>query len=294
VVAPVPHLANRQHYEVPAVFFEVVLGRNLKYSSALWDPGTASLDDAEARMLALTCERAGLADGQRILDLGCGWGSLALFAAERHPGARITAVSNSASQGAFVRARAAARGLGNVEVVTADVNRFAPPGRFDRVVSVEMFEHVRNWPELLRRVRGWLEPGGRLFVHVFAHRRFAYPFEVDGDGDWMARHFFTGGIMPSHELLARVGGPLEVEARWLVPGTHYQRTAEAWLRRLDSGFPRAVAALARALPRREAELQARRWRIFFLACAELFGFAGGEEWVVSHHRLAPAGPGVRA
>jgi cyclopropane-fatty-acyl-phospholipid synthase len=293
-VAPVPHLANRQHYEVPAEFFEVVLGRNLKYSSALWDPGTASLDDAEARMLALTCERAGLADGQRILDLGCGWGSLALFAAERHPGARITAVSNSASQGAFVRARAAARGLGNVEVVTADVNRFAPPGRFDRVVSVEMFEHVRNWPELLRRVRGWLEPGGRLFVHVFAHRRFAYPFEVDGDGDWMARHFFTGGIMPSHELLARVGGPLEVEARWLVPGTHYQRTAEAWLRRLDSGFPRAVAALARALPRREAELQARRWRIFFLACAELFGFAGGEEWVVSHHRLAPAGPGVRA
>jgi cyclopropane-fatty-acyl-phospholipid synthase len=290
-VAPVPQLANRQHYEVPAEFYEVVLGRHLKYSSGLWAPGAASLDEAEAAMLALTCERAGLADGQRILDLGCGWGSLTLFAAERHPGARITAVSNSASQGAFIRARAAARGLGNVEVVTADMNRFAPAGRFDRVVSVEMFEHMRNWPELLRRVRGWLEPGGRLFVHVFAHRRLAYPFEVDGDGDWMARHFFTGGLMPSHDLLSRLAGPFQVEARWLVPGTHYQRTAEAWLERLDAGWPRAVAALERALPRGEAELQARRWRIFFLACAELFGFAGGQEWVVSHHRLAPAAEG---
>ena len=287
-VAPVPHLANRQHYEVPASFFEVVLGRHMKYSSGLWGPATASLDDAEGDMLALTCERAGLEDGQRILDLGCGWGSLALFAAERHPRARITAVSNSRSQGAFVRARAAARGLGNVEVVTADVNGFTPRGRFDRVVSVEMFEHVRNWPELLRRVRGWLEPRGRLFVHVFAHRRLAYPFEVDGDGDWMARHFFTGGIMPSHDLLARLGGPFEVEARWIVPGTHYQRTAEAWLARLDAGRGRAVAALAHVLPRRQAELQAGRWRIFFLACAELFGFAGGEEWLVSHHLLRPA------
>lgn len=291
-VAPVPHLANRQHYEVPAGFFEIVLGRHMKYSSALWEPGTASLDDAEAAMLAITCERAGLEEGQRILDLGCGWGSLSLFAAERHPGARITAVSNSASQGAFIRARAAARGLRNVEVVTADMNRFAPSDRFDRVVSVEMFEHMRNWPELLRRVRGWLEPSGRLFVHVFAHSRFAYPFEADGDGDWMARNFFTGGIMPSHDLLGRLAGPFEVEARWLVPGSHYQRTAEAWLERLDAGWPRAVAALSRVLPRSEAERQARRWRIFFLACAELFGFAGGEEWVVSHHRLAPA-PEVR-
>jgi cyclopropane-fatty-acyl-phospholipid synthase len=287
-VAPAPHLANRQHYEVPASFFEVVLGRHMKYSSGLWGPATASLDDAEGDMLALTCERAGLEDGQRILDLGCGWGSLALFAAERHPRARITAVSNSRSQGAFVRARAAARGLGNVEVVTADVNGFAPRGRFDRVVSVEMFVHMRNWPELLRRVRGWLEPRGRLFVHVFAHRRLAYPFEVDGDGDWMARHFFTGGIMPSHDLLARLGGPFEVEARWIVTGTHYQRTAEAWLARLDASRERAVAALANVLPRRQAELQAGRWRIFFLACAELFGFAGGEEWLVSHHLLRPA------
>ncbi|HEY6099047.1 MAG TPA: cyclopropane-fatty-acyl-phospholipid synthase family protein [Anaeromyxobacter sp.] len=292
-IAEVPHLANAQHYEVPSDFFALVLGRNRKYSSAVWPAGVRSLDDAEDAMLALTCERAGIGDGQDILELGCGWGSLSRYMARRYPGSRITAVSNSASQGAFVRARAAARGLRNVEVVTADMNRFAPSDRFDRVVSVEMFEHMRNWPELLRRVRGWLEPAGRLFVHVFAHRRFAYPFAVDGDGDWMARHFFTGGMMPSHDLLGRAGGPFEVEARWLVPGTHYQRTAEAWLERLDAGWTRAVAALARVLPRGEAERQARRWRIFFLACAELFGFAGGEEWVVSHHRLAPV-PEVRA
>ena len=288
-LAPVPQLANRQHYEVPPAFFDVVLGRHLKYSSALWEPGTETLDEAEAAMLELTCRRAGVADGQRILELGCGWGSLCLWMAERYPRSSVTAVSNSASQGAFVRERAQARGLANLEVVTADMNRFAPAGRFDRVVSVEMFEHMRNWPELLRRIGAWLEPDGRLFVHVFAHRQFAYPFEVDGDGDWMARHFFTGGIMPAHELLSFVPGPLEVEERWLLPGTHYARTAEAWLARLDAGRARAIAVLATVMPRREAELQFGRWRIFFLACAELFGFAGGEEWVVSHSRLRPAG-----
>ena len=288
-IAPVPHLANRQHYEVPAGFFEVVLGRSMKYSSALWNPGTSHLDDAERAMLALTCERAGVADGQRILDLGCGWGSFTLHAAERFPCALVTAVSNSASQGAFVRARAAARGLSNVEVVTADVSRFVPRGRFDRIVSVEMFEHLRNWQELLGRAHGWLERDGRMFLHVFSHRRFAYPFEVDGDGDWMARHFFTGGIMPSHDLVSRVRGPFDVEASWVVAGTHYARTAEAWLERLGEGRERALAALGRTMPYHEAERQLGRWRVFFLACAELFGFANGEEWAVSHHRLSPGG-----
>lgn len=286
-LAPVPHLANAQHYEVPAAFFEAVLGRHLKYSCALWEPGAATLEDAEAAMLDLTCRRAGLADGQRILELGCGWGSLSLWVAERYPAARVTAVSNSTSQGAFIRARAAARGLRNLEVVTADMNRFTPEGRFDRVVSVEMFEHMRNWPALLGRIDGWLEPDGRLFVHVFAHRRYAYPFEVDGDGDWMARHFFTGGIMPAHDLLARVPSPFEVEARWFVDGTHYQRTAEAWLARLDAHRAQAEAALATALPAEEAALQVGRWRLFFLACEELFGFAGGQEWGVSHALLRP-------
>jgi cyclopropane-fatty-acyl-phospholipid synthase len=289
-IAPVPHLANAQHYEVPAAFFEVVLGHRLKYSSCLWEPGTATLDEAEDAMLHLTATRAGLRDGQAVLDLGCGWGAFTLHAAARYPAARITAVSNSASQRAFIRARAAERGLSNVEVVTADVNRFEPGRCFDRIVSVEMLEHVRNWPALLRRIHRWLAPQGRLFAHVFAHRRFAYPFEVDGDGDWMARHFFTGGIMPSHDLFSRVGGPLEVEQRWFVNGAHYARTAEAWLARLDAGRERAVAALAGAgTSREEAERQVGRWRVFFLACAELFAYAAGEEWGVSHHLLRPRG-----
>jgi cyclopropane-fatty-acyl-phospholipid synthase len=288
-VAEVPELANAQHYEVPPAFFEAVLGRHLKYSCGLWSAADTTLDESEAAMLALTCERAGVADGQRILELGCGWGSLSLWMAERLPGARITAVSNSGPQREFILARARARGLGNLEVLTADVNRFDPGARFDRVVSVEMFEHLRNWPEALRRVARWLEPDGRLFLHVFAHQRYAYRFEDEGDGDWMARHFFSGGIMPVRDLAARVGGPLEVEASWVVPGTHYARTSEAWLAKLDAAWPRAVAALSRGRTRAEAERQAQRWRLFFLACAELFGYAGGEEWVVSHARLRPAG-----
>lgn len=286
-LAPSPDAANRQHYEVPAEFFALVLGRHLKYSAGLWEPGTASLDGAEAAMLERTCARADLRDGQEVLELGCGWGSLSLLMAGRYPRSRFVAVSNSGSQGAFVRARAKERGLANLEVRTADMNGFAPaPGaRFDRIVSVEMFEHMRNWPELFRRVHGWLAPDGRVFVHVFAHRRFAYPFEVDGHGDWMARHFFTGGIMPAHDLPARIPGPLEVEESWLVPGTHYARTAEAWVERLDANRAAALAVLGRDLPPAEARRQLQRWRIFFLACAELFAFRGGTEWVVSHHRL---------
>jgi len=284
-VAPSPEAANRQHYEVPPAFFEVVLGRHMKYSAGLWEPGAASIDEAEGAMLELTGARAGLRDGQRVLELGCGWGSLCLWMAERYPGSRITAVSNSRSQGAHVRAAARARGLPNLEVLTADVSRLALPGRFDRIVSVEMLEHVRNWPELFRRLGGWLSPGGRVFLHVFAHRRFAYPFEVDGDADWMARHFFTGGMMPSHDLAARVPGPLEVEESWVVPGTHYARTAEAWLERLEARRPEALEALRQGMDAEEALLQLRRWRIFFLACAELFAFRGGTEWGVSHHRL---------
>jgi cyclopropane-fatty-acyl-phospholipid synthase len=283
-VAPVPRLANDQHYEVPAAFFRTVLGRNMKYSSALWEDGVATLDAAEDAMLALTCERAQLADGQRILELGCGWGSLTLFMAARFPRSRVVAVSNSASQREHILSEAGKRRLQNVEVITADMNQFAPEGRFDRVVSVEMFEHMRNWPELLRRIGGWLEPGGKLFVHVFAHRSFAYPFETSADDDWMGRHFFTGGIMPSDDLLPRVRGELRLEGHWKVPGTHYARTAEAWNDNLVARSEEAAAALG--LPPAEARLQVRRWRIFFLACAELFGFAGGSEWIVSHYRLA--------
>jgi cyclopropane-fatty-acyl-phospholipid synthase len=286
-VAPVPALPNRQHYEVPAAFFREVLGRHMKYSCALWPEGTSGLDAAEEAMLALTCERAQLGDGQRILELGCGWGSLSLYAAGRWPGSSILAVSNSASQRAFILGEAARRGLANLEVITADMNGFRPEGRFHRVVSVEMFEHMRNWPELMRRISGWLAPGGKLFVHVFAHRRFAYPFESSGQEDWMGRHFFTGGIMPSDDLLPRIRGPLALESHWVVPGTHYARTAEAWHRNLLDRS--AAAAVALGLPPAQARLQIRRWRIFFLACAELFGFSGGREWFVSHYRLAAPG-----
>jgi cyclopropane-fatty-acyl-phospholipid synthase len=215
-VAPVPALANRQHYEVPAAFFEQVLGTRMKYSSGFWPEGVTTLDGSEEAMLRLTSERAGLADGQRILELGCGWGSFTLWAAEHFPASQVVGVSNSASQRAFILERARRRGLDNVQVVTADMNRFQADRRFDRVVSVEMFEHMRNWPELLRRVHGWMVPDGKLLVHVFAHARFAYLFQTHADDDWMGRHFFTGGMMPSEDLLPRVRGPFDLEQRWTV------------------------------------------------------------------------------
>jgi cyclopropane-fatty-acyl-phospholipid synthase len=271
-----PGEANAQHYEVPAAFFERVLGPNMKYSACYFSRGVTRLADAEEAMLALTAARARLSDGQRVLDLGCGWGSLTLWAARRFPGSRFVAVSNSTAQREFIAARAPE----NVEVITADMNDFEAPGRFDRVVSIEMFEHVRNWAALLARVHGWLAPEGRLFVHVFAHRQFAYPYEdVDGD-DWMARTFFSGGMMPSVDLIERVGAPFRVVERNTIDGTHYARTAEAWLDNLD----RHRVECTRILGDRRA---VSRWRMFFLACAELFGYAHGREWMVAHHLLAP-------
>ncbi len=281
--------ANEQHYEVPAAFYELVLGRHLKYSSAWFDDDRDDddLDGAEAAMLELTCGRAGLEDGQRVLELGCGWGSLTLWMAERFPGARITALSNSASQRRFIEARAAERALTNLSVVTANVADFAPAGRFDRVVSVEMLEHVRNYDEMFRRVRRWLEPDGRLFFHVFAHRSSPYPFETTGDDDWMGKHFFTGGQMPSPGLFERFEDDLETEERWTVPGTHYARTAEAWRRRLDRNAAAVESVFAATYGPGEARTWVHRWRVFFLACAELFRFDDGREWFVHHARLRP-------
>jgi cyclopropane-fatty-acyl-phospholipid synthase len=272
--------ANAQHYEVPAAFFRLVLGRHLKYSSGYWTPATPSLDAAEEAMLALTCDRAGLADGQRVLELGCGWGSLTLWMARRFPGSRFVAVSNSASQRAFIEAQ----GLPNLQVLTADMNHFDVPAGFDRVVSVEMFEHMRNWPALLRRVSRWLVPGGQAFLHVFCHRRHAYTFETDGADDWMGRHFFTGGLMPAFGLLDAIGGPMPVAARWFEPGTHYARTAAAWRGRLEARRGE-VLAVFRDHYGRDAARWFHRWRLFFLACEELFGFADGQEWGVGHFLL---------
>lgn len=285
-VAAVPERPNEQHYELPASFFEEVLGPRLKYSAGYWPPGTETLAASEERMLALTGRRARLADGQRILELGCGWGSLTLWMAERYPEARITAVSNSSRQGAFLAERAADLGAGDrLDVVTADVNEFAPRGRFDRVVSIEMFEHMRNWEELLVRIARWLEPGGELFLHVFSHRRHGYLYRDRGTGDWMARHFFTGGLMPSDDLPDRLSHPLRTEGRWRISGLHYRRTADAWLARLDERRDRVLEIFREVYGPDRAERWYRRWRLFFLAVSEMFGYRGGEEWGVVHHRL---------
>jgi cyclopropane-fatty-acyl-phospholipid synthase len=286
--------ANEQHYELPPEFFTAVLGRHLKYSCAYYRldgrgdtaiPGGVDLDSAEAAMLELTLRRARLADGERILELGCGWGSLTLTMAARFPRARITAVSNSRPQREYIEAQARVRGLGNVEVLTRDANvlEFPPGTAFDRVVSVEMFEHMRNYERLLERIAGWLRPGGTLFVHIFSHRRYAYPFEVRDADDWMARWFFTGGIMPSDDLLLHFQRDLVVTEHWQIDGRHYQRTAEAWLANMDRARARIEPLLARTYGEREAKRWWVRWRVFFMACAELWGFADGREWLVSHY-----------
>ena len=270
--------ANTQHYEVPPDFFVRVLGPHRKYSACYWPLGVTTLAAAETAMLELNAERAQLADGQDILDLGCGWGSFALWAAARYPSSRITAVSNSRNQRVFIEQRATERGLANLSVRTADARTLElPAASFDRVVSIEMFEHMRNYERLLRRIATWLRPGGALFVHVFAHRRFAYPFDDNGSTDWMAREFFTGGIMPSADLLAQFQTDLRIAERWQLDGTHYARTAEAWY----DNLMRERAAVEALLGRRAFQ----RWRVFFLACAEMFGYARGSEWLVAHYRF---------
>jgi cyclopropane-fatty-acyl-phospholipid synthase len=283
-IALQPEKANEQHYEVPPGFFELTLGPHLKYSSAYWPDGVATLADAEAQMLALSSERAELRDGQDVLELGCGWGSLTLHMARTYPNSRIVAVSNSAPQREFILARAPA----NVDVVTADMNDFTIDRQFDRVVSIEMFEHMRNYRDLLGRVAGWLRPDGRLFVHVFCHRRYAYLFETEGDHNWMGKYFFTAGLMPSLDLLPRFDRDLEVEDQWAVHGTHYGRTAEAWRLNLETRRS-AVMDVLRATYGRDAHRWYHRWRIFFLACEELFNYRGGDEWLVGHYRFRHTG-----
>jgi len=282
-VALLPHKANEQHYEVPSAFFGEVLGRRRKYSASWWPDGVVDLDAAEEAALAATAERAGLADGQRILELGCGWGSLTLWMAQRFPRARITAVSNSHSQRAHIEAEAYRHRFGNVRVVTTDVAQFRPDARFDRVVSVEMFEHLRNWPEIFRRVAGWLKADGRFFMHVFVHRSTPYAFEERDDSDWMARHFFSGGMMPSDDLAPRFQDDLALRARWRWDGTHYARTAEAWLANMDARRERVWPILAQTYGAEHAALWWTRWRLFFMSCAELFAHDGGRQWWVAHY-----------
>ena len=271
--------ANAQHYEVPPAFFARVLGPHLKYSCCYWPAGVEALGAAEVAMLELTAERAGLADGQAVLDLGCGWGALTLWAAARFPHSRITAITSSHAQRDFVADEARRRNLANVTALAADVRTVRlPAGGFDRVVSIEMFEHMRNYQALLRRIAGWLRPGGALLVHVFAHRRHAYAYEDNGPSDWMAREFFTGGLMPSAGLFRSFQDDLAITDEWQLAGTHYARTAEAWHENLVA----ARAEIEALLGRRAYQ----RWRVFFLACAELFGYRDGREWIVAHYRFA--------
>ena len=274
--------ANEQHYELPPRFFELVLGPHLKYSCCHFPEGVTELEHAEASMLTLTCERAQLQDGQQILELGCGWGSLSLWMAKHYPNSSILAVSNSRPQREFIESRAQELGLTNLSVQTCDMNDFTTEQHFDRVVSVEMFEHMRNWQSLLERISNWLKPEGKLFIHIFSHRRYAYAFSSEGDSNWMGRYFFTGGIMPSNDLLLYFQKDLLLEQHWVLSGVHYQRTADAWLQMMDSQKGEILQTF-RETYGKGADIWFQRWRMFFLATSEVWGFRGGNEWLISHY-----------
>ncbi len=294
-VALIPERANEQHYEVPSAFFRHVLGPRLKYSCCHWPDGVHQLEQAEEAALKVTCERAGLQDGMDILELGCGWGSLTLWMAKRYPASRITAVSNSSTQKDDIDRQVARLELENVRVITADMNDFSPDEQFDRVVSIEMFEHMRNHRELLRRISHWLKPKGKLFVHIFCHREFTYTFEDNGPNDWMSRHFFSGGIMPGDDLLVHYQDDLKLACQWRWNGLHYAKTCNSWLANMDHQRDAILPLFEETYGRDKAELWFVRWRLFFLACAELFDYRGGDEWWVSHYlfekhpRLAAVG-----
>ncbi len=282
-IAVVPEKANEQHYEVPSEFFSLALGKHRKYSSGYYPTGLESLDEAERHMLSLTCERAEISDGQNVLELGCGWGSLTLFMAERFRACQITALSNSNSQREYILAQARARELTNLRVITCDINEFSISQKFDRVVSVEMFEHMRNHRKLLSRVRSWLKEDGKLFIHIFCHRLYAYLYGNEGLGNWMGRNFFSGGMMPSDDLLLRYPDHFAVQKQWRVSGTHYAKTAEDWLGNMKRKRSQVVGVLAETYGREEAERWFYRWSLFFMACAELFSYRDGREWYVSHY-----------
>ena len=285
-IAVAPDKANEQHYEVPARFYDLVLGRQRKYSCCYWPQGVNTLDEAEEAALAQTCKRARLQDGQKILELGCGWGSLTLWMAKQYPHSRITAVSNSRSQREYIEARARASGLRNIELITRDMNDFTSLDRFDRILSVEMFEHMRNWESLYGKISNWLVPDGLFFKHIFVNRGVPYLFEDQNDSDWMSRHFFTGGMMPSDDLPLYFQKHLELLQQWRWAGQHYEKTSNAWLQNMDKNRDAIWSLLQQTYAGHETQTWWMRWRIFFMACAELFAYNQGQEWYVSHYLFA--------
>ena len=284
-IALVPEKANEQHYEVPPAFFENVLGKHLKYSSGYWPDGVNSLDDSEESMLELSFERAQLADGDSILELGCGWGSLTCYMASKLPNSKITAVSNSKDQKEHILNRCKNQGLDNIEVITADMNDFETENKYDRVVSIEMFEHMRNYKKLLSKISSWLNDDGKLFIHIFTHQSVVYPFENQGDADWMAREFFSGGMMPSHDLLLHFQDDLIIDDVWSMSGTHYEKTSLAWVNKMDANKDSIMKIFLKTYGD-DAKLWFQRWRIFFMSCEKLFGYNNGSEWGVSHYRFS--------
>lgn len=282
-IAPLPELANAQHYEVPAAFFDYCLGVNRKYSSCFWMPDTQTLDEAEVLALTQTCDHADLQDGQAILELGCGWGSLSLWMAAKYSKSTITGVSNSNSQREYIMNTAKSRGITNLNIITADMNTFEAPATYDRVVSVEMFEHMRNYQVLYAKVASWLNAGGKFFKHIFVHRNTPYAFEVQADDDWMSQFFFSGGIMPSDDLPLHFQDHLKLIQRWRWDGTHYEKTANAWLENMDKNTKAITPILAETYGENDVEMWRNRWRMFYMACAELFGYNNGQEWWVTHY-----------
>lgn len=282
-IAPLPQAANEQHYELPAEFFTAALGSHRKYSSCYWSEHVQSLDQAEEEALAITCSRAEIVNGASVLDLGCGWGSLSLWIAAQYPDCRITAVSNSHRQRQHLVAEAKRRGLHNINVLTCDMNVFEPPATYDRILSVEMLEHMRNYERLFARISSWLESDGRFFMHIFCHRRCAYAFEDKGHSDWMSRHFFAGGFMPGVDVPLHFQLDLQLQSRWIWDGRHYQKTANAWLANIDERKEAVITILRQTYGPEQAARRFGRWRIFFMACAELFGYSNGQEWFVAHY-----------
>jgi len=278
-----PKDANEQHYELPTAFFQYCLGRHLKYSSGYWKEGVREIDVAEEDMLELTCGRAELTNGQQVLELGCGWGSLSLFMAAKYPQSYFTVVSNSRTQKTFIDGQSAKRKLPNLEVITADMNAFHTEKKFDRVLSVEMFEHMRNYQKLMQMVASCLKQDGKLFVHIFTHKEYTYKFEVTDQSDWMSRYFFTGGIMPGDDLLLYFDEEMNIEKHWHVSGLHYSKTAEAWLRNMDLHKKEIMTIFSKTYGQAASLKWFVYWRIFFMACSELWKFNKGNEWMVSHY-----------